>query len=380
MNKSVNLDAMPSWLAFPMHGQQKLLAEGYRTRDGHFIEWLGKLNENDGPVTVISRPEPHVLRPLIRADTTHSQAANTLAFDTHSWAMPKLTDRRKWWVQSASSYRLPKKSLSDAIPAVIWNPFIGVSSITDQVFNGRTTVIDLLDDWTIHFAFQSLKAEVEDAYASCFAKATHVTANAEGTLALAHRFGRHDATLVTNGCDPDRFSTRSAAVGPITVGYVGKIGRRVDLELIVATAAALPDVNFVMAGPILDREYKEPLERADNIRLLGDVHYADVPRLLETFDVGWVPHRVGAGEVGGDVIKTYEYRAAHLPVLTTPIAGAGGRNLNGVYVRAASEHADWLRHISRGDRVQREPGSIPTESTWEAKARHLNQLGGKNAN
>jgi glycosyltransferase involved in cell wall biosynthesis len=375
MNDTSSNKRVPSWLAFPMHGQQKLLAEGYRTRDGHFIEWLGKLTNGDGPVAVFSRPEPQILRPLVRPPHGRAFALNTVDFSTHSWAIPRVTDRRRWWVQSANSYRLPNEAKDESIPAIIWNPFVGLSGIARQVFDGRTTIIDLLDDWTVHFAFASLSSELEDAYASCFAAATHVTANAEGTLALAHRFGRTDATLVTNGCDPSRFSTVSKATGPTTIGYVGKIGRRVDLELILAAASALPDMNFVMAGPILDREYRQPLESRKNIRLLGDVHYSDVPALLETFDVGWVPHRVGDGEVGGDVIKTYEYRAAHLPVLTTPIAGAGDRNLDGVYVLPAADHSRWLRDISHSARVPRLAGTIPEESTWERKARMMDSLG-----
>jgi glycosyltransferase involved in cell wall biosynthesis len=362
----------PSWLAFPMHGQQKLLSEGYRTRDGHFIEWLGKLTLGHGPVAVVSRPEPQVLRPLVRTPKGRHPASNTEAYDAYSWALPRIKDRRRWWVQSADSYRVPP--LSGSTPAAIWNPFVGVSSIADEVFDDRVTVLDLLDDWSVHFAFQTLSTEVEDAYAACFARATYVTANAEGTLALAHRFGRSDATLVTNGCDPDRFHTISAATGPTTVGYVGKIGRRVDLELILETAKSLPNVNFVMAGPVLDREYREPLEKAPNITMLGDVHYDDVPALLDTFDIGWVPHRVGEGEVGGDVIKTYEYRAAHLPVLTTPITGAGERNLGGVHVQDAVDHAAWIRSVSGEVRVPREPGSIPADSTWESKARLLDNL------
>ncbi len=48
-------------MAFPMHGQHKLSREGYRTRDGHFIEWFGRLLSDSGSTAVISRPRapPH---------------------------------------------------------------------------------------------------------------------------------------------------------------------------------------------------------------------------------------------------------------------------------------------------------------------------------
>ena len=234
-------------------------------------------------------------------------------------------------------------------------------------------MLDLLDDWTVHYAFTPIRAQVEAAYEAAFAAATHVVANAEGTVELAHRFGRTDAVLLPNGCDPDRFSTDSVASGPLTVGYVGKIGKRLDLELITMVATRLPGVDFVFAGPILDREYRAPLAHLPNVQLLGDVHYDDVPELLRTFDVGWVPHLVGAGEVGGDVIKTYEYRAAALPVLTTPIIGASSRGLDEVHVRTtADEHQEWIAgQRANGPRVPRRKSPIADGVTWRHKSASL---------
>ena len=109
--------------------------------------------------------------------------------------------------------------------------------------------------------------------------------------------------------------------------------------------------------------------KRDNIQLLGDVHYEKVPELLTTFDLGWVPHHVGEGEVGGDVIKTYEYRAAHLPVLSTPVEGAQKRGLTSVTVLDAGSHESWIKERTSGvSRVPREPGRLPESSLWSSKA------------
>jgi glycosyltransferase involved in cell wall biosynthesis len=254
---------------------------------------------------------------------------------------------------------------------------VAISGIASELFNsGRKLHADLLDDWSIHYAFESIRPEVVRAYRQLFEHASTVSANSEATLELARSYGRSDAVLITNGCDPERFDTRSRARGLPTVGYVGKIGRRLDLELIERTATELPLVSFVFAGPILDKEYRLPLERLPNVKLLGDVHYESVPQLLTTFDVGWVPHRVGAGEVGGDVIKTYEYRAANLPVLTTPIIGIRERALEGVWIHERDQHSQVLNAALRDGRVARIPGGIPAEHTWSLKASELlNMLG-----
>ncbi|ROQ39927.1 glycosyl transferase family 1 [Frondihabitans sp. PhB188] len=363
----------PNWpeasvLAYPMHGTTKLLTEGYRTRDGHFIEWLGATTREG--VAVVSRPEPQVLRARdrIRPKRTRGLAAGTSPVETGTWRLPHPRRRRRWWVDSADRYpRIP--SAHAETPALVWNPFVATAPEHSNPFaSGRPTVLDLLDDWSIHHAFESIRDEVEEAYAAAFAAATHVTANGAGTEQLARRFGRDDVILVPNGCDPERFSATSAATGALTVGYVGKIGRRLDLDGIVRTVAALPEVDFVFAGPILDAEFRPALAALPNVELLGDVHYDDVPALLTRFDLGWIPHRVGDGEVGGDVIKTYEYRAAGLPVLSTPFCSVTDRGLDEVLACDLSVHEHVIAaHASAGDRIARRPSPLPAEATWRVK-------------
>lgn len=356
-----------SIVAFPMHGQQKLIAEGYRTRDGHLIEWMARKLRGHGPIAVVSRPEPLPLEWLSRVDYS-TAVENTIPIRLTSARIPKLRDRRRWWVDSLNAY--PSNVGSAGTAAIVWNPMMGISRSRKSLFHpDRKIVFDLLDDWTIHYAFEAIRDDVRHAYQEMFDRADYVTANAEGTLALARRFGREDCILLPNGVDPERFDEASRATGPITVGYVGKIGKRLNLDLIVNTATALPEINFVFAGPILDREYRKPLASLPNVELLGDVHYDNVPALLQEFDIGWVPHNVGGGEVGGDVIKTYEYRAAGLPVLTTPISGARTRGLNSVAVHEQIDHVGWIRDkANSGLRVERVAGNIPEETTWEHKA------------
>lgn len=359
-----------SLIAFPMHGQHKLSNEGYRTRDGHLIEWFGRRLEAQGAVRVVSRPEPRVLASR-RRYSAESVAANTEPVATFVWRLPTSRDRQRWWVDSLNAYdrALP----SQFAPVITWNPFVSLSSAWPAILaSGQPVAFDLLDDWSIHFAFANIKQQVDRAYRTLFDHATVVTANAEGTVELARRFGRDDVVLLPNGCDPERFDPTSAADGPLTVGYVGKIGKRLNLELIEEAARAMPEVSFVFAGPVLDQEYRRPMEQHSNISMLGDVHYEDVPALLRRFDIGWVPHRVGEGEVGGDVIKTYEYRAAGLPVLSTPVSGASSRGLDAVTVLPADEQVEWLAARARESaRVPRVVSELPVDVRWSGKADYI---------
>lgn len=362
----------PAVVAFPMHGYHKMISEGFRTRDAHVIEWVARLLPPTQHVVVASRPEPWPRRILALRGREPSHDG-LVPLNADVLALPSLRDRHSWWLSSLRHYR-SIDSFGD-VPVIAWNPLLAAAPHVDLFSRSRPVLLDLLDDWTIHPAFASMRPAIDRAYGRFFDNASVVIANSEGTQALAVRYGRSDVRLVSNGVDPDRFDPSSTASGRPTVGYVGKIGSRLDAALIRTTCLALPEVRFVFAGPVLQRGWDRHLKPLPNLEMLGDVHYADLPNLLRSFDVGWVPHAVGPGEVGGDVIKTYEYRAAALPVLATPIIGVRERPIDGVVVADASKHPSLLREWFAGrTRMPRQPVEIPAELTWSHKARLLMAL------
>lgn len=354
--------------AFPMHGLGKMLAEGFRTRDAHLIEWFARLGNT---IEVHSRPDPAPLTWLGRTRRTEPVPPGVVDRGRSVWAVPDPRDRKRWWADSARRYRAPRAGS----PLIFWTPFAPSSPAVREAItrDGVPNHLDLLDDWSIHHAFAGIRDEVEAAYRNAFELATSVSANSEGTLALAHRFGRSDAVLVPNGVDPERFARASTADGPPTIGYFGKIGRRVDDELVRRVALALPDYRFVFAGPVLDRATRAALDDLPNVEFVGDIPYSRAAETLAGFDVGWVPHGVERGQVGGDAIKIYEYRAAGLPVVTTPIIGVVERPIAGVIVADASAHAAALSNLFRAHhpRAARDPIRLPVEHTWEHKARWM---------
>ena len=354
------------WL-FPMHGEVKLRAEGARTRDGHLSEWFAKLGVDD--IHVSSRPEPWPRRSWKRARHDPPPSCASCV-----WLSPQIMrgvsrrDRRVWWEKSSHRTEVWQ---DDDVPdgAVSWNPFAAQSIA--RAPRRVPLVLDLIDDWTSHHQFVGIRDAAERAYERSFALADVVFANSEGTLRLAQRFGRSDARLLLNGVDPQRFSSVSTAAGPTTIGYAGKISERIDVDLVRAAVAALPECKFVIAGLSNARAVSKALRGIRGLTLLGDVHYQDYAKLLSSWDIGWIPHRTGSeGEIGGDVIKLYEYRATGLPTFMTPIEGAG-RGLTGVRVLPSRELVpdlvDFVRRQA-DNRVPRESTAIPAEMTWQNKA------------
>lgn len=122
-----------------------------------------------------------------------------------------------------------------------------------------------------------------------------------------------------------------AALPRPRLGYVGVIDERVDLDLLAALAAAHPDWQLCMVGPVVKIDPAQ-LPRSPNIHYLGQREYADLPRFLAGWDVCLLPFALNASTRFISPTKTLEYMAAELPVVSTRIADVAALYGEGVAV------------------------------------------------
>jgi glycosyltransferase involved in cell wall biosynthesis len=137
--------------------------------------------------------------------------------------------------------------------------------------------------------------------------------DADAFGALSNRESPAPSARLYETCDPalrDWFAWWRAHPNQPVAGFVGSIDRWVDVELLAATARALPHVQFVVAGPERYRGLAAPLAGIQNVHRIGLVSYKAVPALIATFDVGLIPFRAGPIAAAADPLKVYEYAAA----------------------------------------------------------------------
>jgi glycosyltransferase involved in cell wall biosynthesis len=240
-------------------------------------------------------------------------------------------------------------------------------------------VFDSLDNWLIHPVLRRHTADAEAAYGAILPRADHVVVSGAASARVLARW-RQDIEVVPNGVDPAVF--RSDAPRPVdmpaspVVGYAGKLADRIDDELVAAAADALPAVQFVFVGPILDASAVRAMRRRTNVQLLGDRPYDQLPAYMRAFDVAWIPHRVGEGETGGDPIKLYEYWAADRQVVSTRIDGSAAWEPQAHLVSDSKEAAAAISGILEGS-LPSLPTTIPPGRTWdEIAARLLGDVAG----
>lgn len=102
------------------------------------------------------------------------------------------------------------------------------------------------------------------------------------------------------------------------VGYFGVIDERIDLQLLHRTALKLPNVSFVMIGP-LAKIKETDLPKESNIHYLGMKSYDELPHYLKAFDIAMMPFALNDATKYISPTKTLEYMAARKPIISTKI-------------------------------------------------------------
>jgi glycosyltransferase involved in cell wall biosynthesis len=130
--------------------------------------------------------------------------------------------------------------------------------------------------------------------------------------------------LIPNGGDYEHFAKRRprpAALpdaGPV-VGFAGGLSWRVDAGLLAAVARDRPDWTVVVVG-----EGGLELATLPNLLAFGRQPYDELPAWVQAFDVGLVPYVVDRFNAASFPLKVFEYLAAGVPVVSTPLPALEG--------------------------------------------------------
>jgi glycosyltransferase involved in cell wall biosynthesis len=206
---------------------------------------------------------------------------------------------------------------------VLWINDVTYAPLIQQT--GWPSLYDVTDDWLLAPWPPRELERIRRLDALALAHAEEVVVCSP---ALARSRGKkRPVTVVPNGVDVDHFRRPRPRppdlTGAPTAVYVGSLhDARLDVELVVELAEALPQLNVVLVGPnSLGPEARSLLASRRNVSLLGAKPYEDVPAYLQHADVIIVPHRVTPFTDSLDPIKAYECLAIPTPTVATPVAG-----------------------------------------------------------
>jgi glycosyltransferase involved in cell wall biosynthesis len=151
---------------------------------------------------------------------------------------------------------------------------------------------------------------------------------------LAERMRTHNANVheAFNVADTAAFATAlddgpvdaavAALPGPRIVFVGAIIASKIDIPLVRAVSSRRPGWSFAFVGPIGPGDPTtnvEGLKGLPNVHLLGHRPYERLPEVLRAGAVAIMPYHVDGEMRSVFPMKTYEYLAAGLPVVSTAL-------------------------------------------------------------
>jgi glycosyltransferase involved in cell wall biosynthesis len=153
------------------------------------------------------------------------------------------------------------------------------------------------------------------------------------------------------------------------------VATKLDVELLAEVARLRPQWSIVLVGPVGAGDPGgdlSALESAPNIHLVGPRPAAELPQVLRGADAGLIPYAINDLTRSVFPMKVYEYLAAGLPVLATPLPALEG--LEAIDTVADAEQlvgaAEREFAADTPERRRRRSGDAAAHS-WEARIEEI---------
>jgi glycosyltransferase involved in cell wall biosynthesis len=216
---------------------------------------------------------------------------------------------------------------------ILW-AYVPQAEVLIDALDPSLVIYHCVDDISAHERIDTLSFRAaEERFA---ARGDLVLASAPA-LAERMRALSPNVLFAPNVADTELFST-ALSPGPVDPGmadlqsprivFTGAIvTTKLDLPLLVELARLEPSWSFALVGPVGPGDPHadvSALEREPNIHLLGARAYEELPAVLRAADAGLIPYARNELTESIFPMKVYEYLAAGLPVVATPLPALAG--------------------------------------------------------
>ncbi|MEQ6434628.1 glycosyltransferase [Comamonas sp. w2-DMI] len=220
--------------------------------------------------------------------------------------------------------------------------------------------------------------EQEHAYMD---RADIVTVTSQWLHDWAASQGRQDAIIVRNGCDYQHFHAspkleHQPQARRKVIGYFGAIAEWFDVELVQKLAQRFDDCEIVLVGNDTVQAGRA-LAHLQNVRLVGEKPYAELPQYLHSFDVCLLPFQRIPLTLATNPVKVYEYLCAGSEVVCTNLPEI---TQFGELVYKADTHEDFIAsvelalHAPANQTMRARRKAFAQSQTWAERAQRLREV------
>jgi glycosyltransferase involved in cell wall biosynthesis len=181
-----------------------------------------------------------------------------------------------------------------------------------------------------------------------------------------------DVDLFARALEPGPVDPAVAALPEPRIVFVGAlVATKLDVALLAELARLRPDWSFALVGPVGPGDPRTDISALDgipNLHRLGWRHQRDLPAVLRGAGAAIIPYAINPLTTSVFPMKVYEYLAAGLPVVATPLPSLAG--VEGVAIEdSAAAFARRLEQELAGDGPERRRArrAVADGHSWEAQ-------------
>jgi glycosyltransferase involved in cell wall biosynthesis len=185
-----------------------------------------------------------------------------------------------------------------------------------------------------------------------------------------------DTALFSRALDADSVDSRLAALPSPRIVFTGAItATKLDITLLEGLARLRPDWTLALVGPVGAGDPStdvSELAALPNVHLLGSYPYAELPDVLGGAAAGLIPYAQNELTASVFPMKVYEYLAAGLPVVATPLPALEGTP--GItFASNAEQTAARLDQLIADDGPERraERARLAAGHSWDARLEEI---------
>lgn len=275
--------------------------------------------------------------------------------------MDQLFCRRAWW---ETGYLQLISRLANLCPySLVYsdNPYAS-KLLAYLSHKGCKIYFDIMDNFAIHPSLNTYEQKMAlEGYKDILRFSNYISANSSQTCEYMKPYSPKEICLVKNGVFLENEVGEKISFPQLEnvkelkkeykncIGYIGKLGLRLDAELIEHVSSACPETLFVFVGSYIKGQDNNRLRRIfeedNNVAHIDSIPSAYVYTMCNEFDMLSIPHATGRRENGGDPLKLYQYLTRNKPIITTPILGVEEFK---EYITISDQPIEWIDFVSKG--------------------------------